>query len=55
MAMGTIRRPPGGSRSLSHFAPKVVATFRHPAEGGKNPNVADAERLRFLQQAADAA
>jgi 3-dehydroquinate dehydratase/shikimate dehydrogenase len=41
------------SVSLKRFGPRVVATFRHPAEGGKNPNVSDAERLRFLQQAAD--
>src|SRR2546430_2236526 len=40
--------------ALHQFVPNVVATFRHPAEGGKNSKVTDAERLRFLQIAVDA-
>ena len=46
--------------SVAHFddavevlgARKLVVTYRHPMEGGKNPNVTDVERLRFLQHAA---
>jgi 3-dehydroquinate dehydratase/shikimate dehydrogenase len=40
--------------ALKKFAPNMVATFRHSAEGGKNASVADLERIRYLQQAVDA-
>ena len=40
--------------ALEIFAPNCVVTFRHPDEGGRNPRVSDAERVAFLQQAADA-
>jgi 3-dehydroquinate dehydratase/shikimate dehydrogenase len=41
------------AQALAVFAPNTVATYRHPAEGGRRPGVEDAERLRFLQLAAD--
>jgi 3-dehydroquinate dehydratase/shikimate dehydrogenase len=40
-------------RALKVFAPRTVVTCRHPDEGGKNPKLSDAERLAFLQHAAD--
>jgi len=40
-------------RALKIFAPRAVVTCRHPDEGGKNPKLSDAERLSFLQHAAD--
>ena len=40
-------------RALKVFAPNVVATYRHSAEGGKKSGVSDAERLSYLQHAAD--
>jgi len=40
-------------RALNTFAPNALVTFRHPLEGGKRPNATDAERLAFLQRAAD--
>lgn len=39
--------------ALNRFAPRAVVTFRHPAEGGRRPGVSDAERLSYLQRAAD--
>ena len=40
-------------RALNAFAPGVLATFRHPGEGGKNVKANDAGRLRMLQRAVD--
>ena len=40
-------------QALAVFAPNALVTFRHPLEGGKQPNVTDAERLRYLQRAAN--
>jgi 3-dehydroquinate dehydratase / shikimate dehydrogenase len=41
------------AQALDRFAPQAVVTYRHPAEGGRRANVEDAERLRYLQIAAD--
>ena len=40
-------------QALAVFAPNTLVTFRHPLEGGKQPNATDAERLRYLQRAAN--
>ncbi len=40
-------------QALAVFAPNALVTFRHPLEGGKQPDVTDAERLRYLQRAAN--
>ena len=39
--------------ALAVFAPNVVATYRHPDEGGRRPGVSDAERIAQLNQAAE--
>ena len=41
------------SAALAVYGTECVVTCRHPDEGGKNPRLSDAERLAFLQQAAD--
>lgn len=40
-------------RALEVFASNGVVTYRHPLEGGKRPGVSDAERLSYLQAAAN--
>ncbi len=42
------------SAALTAVGTECVVTCRHPDEGGKNPKLTDAERLAYLQQAADA-
>ncbi|HEY3322674.1 MAG TPA: shikimate dehydrogenase [Planctomycetota bacterium] len=39
-------------RALNVLGHNVVVTYRHPAEGGRNPHATDAERLGYLQYAA---
>ncbi|MCY3024010.1 MAG: type I 3-dehydroquinate dehydratase, partial [Planctomycetota bacterium] len=39
-------------RALRAYGPNVAVTYRHPLEGGRNPHVADHERIGFLQHAA---
>ena len=35
----------------SHF--ETIGTYRHPKEGGKNPNTTETERFRILEEAAN--
>jgi len=44
---------PNLDKALAVFAPNVIATFRHPLEGGKNAAAADADRLKYLQHACE--
>ena len=40
-------------QALKVYGPRAVTTYRHPEEGGRNPGATDAERLGFLQRAAE--
>ena len=39
--------------ALAQFSAQAIVTYRRPDEGGVRAQVEDAERLRYLQQAAD--
>jgi 3-dehydroquinate dehydratase / shikimate dehydrogenase len=38
--------------AIAKLGRNLIVTYRHPAEGGKNPNAIDSERIGYLQHAA---